>query len=330
MGAKLSRIKENLKKLSGNVFNHQIGVFLIFLVISAVLWFVTALSEEVNRQITCSLQIVNVPDSVTFINEPPKNITVGVRIRGTQLMQRLFGAQPSVNIDFNSFGRDNRFSVTRSAMTEIAQSFLGDESQVQSVYPDSIGVYYTTLPPVYLPVRNEVSVTTVPNIHLVSPVLLVNDSVKVYTAKGLPENLRYISTKDVRINNVDKTCVVKVPLNVPPGTRAVPDSVSVRIVVEPYVTEIKTLPVEAINVPHGKVLQFNPQKVKASFRVPRSMRTKLPAVRIVADYNSIADDSVRSEKIAINTDPWISFIFLDTDSVEYFITNESPTPHYAQ
>lgn len=314
-----NKIRRILHRISGNIFNRQVGIFLIFLVISAVLWVVTSLSDVVNRQIVCRLRIVNVPDSITLISNPPQTVSANVRGRGTLMLRNLFGTEPVVTVNFTDFSRDGRLSLSKNNLYELVQTSLGDENQLQGVYPDSIGLYYTWLPPMRVPVTVRVTATAAPNAHIQGPIVALNDTVNVYYLPSSTRKIKQIETADLHFDNITETRIIKVPLSNIPGTRAVPDSVSLKINVEPYVTVTKTHIIEAINVPKGFKMTLIPEKIKASYRVPRSEANRIPEVHILADYNTV-DDSLSNSHIGLTTDPWMSYIFLEADSVGYYIT----------
>lgn len=320
--ASFNRLGKWFKKISRALFNHQVGVFLIFLVISTFLWFVTSLNEEVNRQLTCRIKLYDVPDSVTLISQPPTHLSASVRVRGTQLLRQLIGSERVIDINFRDYANHNRMSVPKTSLLELVQSVFGDDSQVQGLYPDSIGLLYTTLPPTKVPVDVKVTASTTPNLHIMTPITAVQDSVKVYAINDISKRIKSIPTADIHIENVDKTSVIRVPLRAPAGTRAVPDSVDIKISVEPYITINRIMPIEPVNVPPTYEMNLSPEKIKVSYRVPRSMKNNLPEINVIADYNTL-NDSVSTTKIAINTDPWVSYIFLDADSVNYYLSSKS-------
>ena len=51
-------------------------VFLVFVVISAVLWMIMTLNEEIQKDLRCKIEIINKPDSVTMISYLPDAINV--------------------------------------------------------------------------------------------------------------------------------------------------------------------------------------------------------------------------------------------------------------
>ena len=316
------KIDTTIKYLSGNTFRRQAGVFLIFICISAVLWVVTSLNEEVQRHVDCKVNITHVPDSVTFIKMPPVQVEARVRGRGTHMLRSLFGSQPVVNIDFDKFGRDDRLVVTSRDLVQLVQSTIGDERLIQNLTPDSIVLPYTTLPPVRVPVKIEVTATTRPNVCLYGHIKANIDSVDVYSTGNLATRVTSISTSNLHLENIGETTVVPVKLIVPRGCRVIPDTVRVTINVEPVVTVTRPMTVTPVNVPHGMKVILSPDKVNVSFRMPRSQRDKLPEVDVIADFESFNPDS-NQDKVAVSTAVWLPNVFIETDSVHFYLNDDT-------
>lgn len=314
----LSQLRNKIRKLSGKIFSPQVGVFLIFLAIAAVLWCVTTLNEEMQRELTCNVRVTHVPDSVTFIKEPPTSVTVSVHGRGTHLIRDFFTDPPTVDIDFRDFVKGQRFSLTRRELVDLIQSKFGDARQVQDVFPDTIGVYFTTLPPIRVPVDVRVKADVAPNTYMVEPPVSLTDSVEVYSINIAGQQLRSIPTVDLTLNEVAQSRTIRVPLEIPNGCRVIPDSVDVRVEVEPYVTEVKEMSIQAVNVASGYEVELIPETVKVSFRVPKSQRNDLPSIRVLADFRNV-DGASEQEEIPIRVEPWESNVFLEKDSIKYFI-----------
>lgn len=314
----MGRIGKTLKTLSRRIFSRQTGIFLIFLVISTLLWLVTTLNEQVQRQIDYRLNIINIPDSVTFITDPPTAITVNLRGRGTDLFRSMVGSQPSITVDFNKYAFGDRFAITKRALFEMVQTSLGDERQVMDVTPDSIRVYFTTLPPVRLPVKVAVTAATTPSVCLDGPILPKTDSVTVYSVTPLGRGMRYVSTADTHFADISETTTKAVRIVVPDGCRAVPSTIDVTIRVEPVITVDKMVPVQVINVPPTVDVVIEQPKIKASYRVPRSQRTRLPEIEVVADYAAVSDTLLQG-KLPLSTTQLLPNVFLAVDSVDFYI-----------
>ena len=78
-------------------------MFMVFVVISAILWLVLSLNEEEQYDVRMPLKITHVPDSVTLINEGPPALSASLTAKGTQLLKMNLGRTPTVNVDYRVF-----------------------------------------------------------------------------------------------------------------------------------------------------------------------------------------------------------------------------------
>ena len=293
---------------------------MVFLAIAAVLWVVQVLNDDTQRDIRCSVRITNVPDSLTRVSPIPEAITVSVRARGTQLMKFLWTKAPEMNIDFRTYKSGNRISFGDQALRAYFRNMVEAGSQVQAITPDSLNISFTSRPGVELPVHVDATVLPGPQYAINGKVRALTDSVMVFSLDALPARLTSVSTAPLVLNDVKASQTVRMPLIVPPGARAIPDSVDIRIDVEPLVSKMRRVPVSASNVPHGMKMITVPAQVEVYYMVPMSTYKKTeadPKFTVEADYRSIAGDKVavqitRAPKDFIN-------VFLSTDSVEYIL-----------
>ena len=83
--------------------------------------------------------------------------------------------------------------------------------------------------------------------------------------------MRSVITEPIVLNDVTSSQTLKVALLVPPGSRAVPDSVDVYIDVEPLVAKSREIEIQAVNVPPGYNLVLSPRQVEVYYMVPMSI-----------------------------------------------------------
>lgn len=276
------------------------------------------LNEVIQRDVVCAVRLVNVPDSVTFINDPPEDVILSVRARGTQLIKYEFGSRPVIDIDYRYYHRGNKVSVSRGEFRSIAQNTLGTERTIDAMSPDTLGLLFTTLKPVQLPVTVDAVVNTATNCRQISPAVALVNSVKVYSTKPLSDKVKSIETEQLRFYDVDKSFVSRVRLVPPSGCRIVPDSVDIRIEVERVMSRSKMVEIETVNVPPRYSLRLMPRTVRVDYLVFAKNPTEEPTIRVVADFQTLPAD-FSSEKIGIRLAEPLDDVFLAADSVEYLI-----------
>lgn len=299
----------------------DIGMFMLFVAISAILWIVLSLNEEEQQDIRMPLKITHVPDSVTLISTGPEALSVSLRAKGTQLMKMTLGSTPTINVDYRAYRSDGSVRVSNADLKALARQAAGG-AQVSVVYPDTLMLPYTTHAGYIMPVRADYKVTAGPQAALVGRPKVSPDSVKVFVANGadLPDNTHRINTEPIRLVGLEQTTTRRVRLIGPPLSRIIPDSVDVTFEVEPMIFKSRKVVIEPINVPSDIKLITFPAQIDAFFMVPMSAYTKGGTrFRVVADYRSIKPGSRMVKLKLVDVPDKLYNVQLSADSAEYII-----------
>lgn len=300
----------------------DVWMFLLFLLVSIILWGVMSLNEEEQQDVRMPVRITHVPDSVVLLSSGPEALNVSLKAKGSMLLKMSAGATPPVNIDFREWRSGDQIYLNAGELKGVVrQSASG--SQVGAIFPDSISIPFTTHAGVRVPVLADVRVSTGPRSALVGRPRLSTDSVLIYARGGnMPENSDYIRTEPLRLNGLDQAVSRRLKLLAPPGTRAVPDSVDVAFEVEPLIFKTRKVVIEPVNVPDGIKLITFPAQMDVLYMVPMSAYTHTdPRFRVVADYAGIRRDS-RSAMIKLqllDVPANLQNVHLSSDSAEYIL-----------
>lgn len=296
-------------------------MFLLFVVISTILWAVLSLNEDVQRDIRMPLKITNIPDSVTLINRGPEALSVSLRGKGTQIMKMSAGGAPTLNVDFRAFRSNGTVRLSNADMKALVRNATGG-SQVIVVYPDSLSLPYTTHSGYRLPVRLDYKVTAAPQAALVGQPHVQPDSADLFLASNvkLPDNITSISTEPIRMSTLQTTTTRRVKLIVPAGTRAIPDSVDVTFEVEPMIFKSRKVVIEPVNVPENIKLITFPAQIDAFFMVPTSAYSRSATnFRVVADFRGIKPGARMVKLNLVDVPSQLKNVQLSADSAEYII-----------
>lgn len=317
MPAFLRRIYDNMRSPRGR----DVGMFMIFLLISAILWIVLSFNEEEQQDIRMQLKFTNVPDSVTLISKGPDALSVSLRAKGTQLMKMSIGAPPTVPVDFRAFRSNGAIKVSNADLKALVRNSAGG-AQVSVVYPDTLMLPYTTHAGYAMPVKADYRVTAGPQAAMQGKPVITPDSVKVYVADGaaIPDNLRFISTEPIRPVALEQTTTVRTRLIGPPNTRIIPDSVDITFTVEPMIFKSRKVAIEPINVPANIKLITFPAQIEAFFMVPASKYAGgVTNFRVIADYSTINSRSRMVKLKLVDVPEQLYNVKLSADSAEYII-----------
>ena len=264
----------------------NILTFLIFVLISAIFWFIMALSDENVHEFEVPLKINNIPADVTLLSDPPRKISVEAKDKGTNLLRWQWGNVPEVQLDFSDFFDNGKYiSMNSTQLLGIVRSTFGGGINIVDIKPDSLYMGYTTNPGILKPIIVRSDITTSPN-HIISgPITLSTDSVRVYSATSLPKNLD-IFTDSIILSGLIDTTNIEVSLLTLNGIKITPSKINVMIPVEPLVVKKKNIPIEVANQPDSvKIITF-PSTVNISYAVPISKYNNDDTrVKAYAQYN---------------------------------------------
>ncbi len=312
----VSGILGHIRQIISKSLGRQTVVFLVFLFISAILWLIKSLNEDLQRNLTCEIKIVNVPDSVTFISRIPSKIYLNVSGRGTQLVKYQLGSDPVLEIDFPKYRSGNSVGLSESQLTTNIQNLLGSEVRIQRMDLDSIYIQFTTLPGRSVPVRPDCSIKPVLTARLMGQPEVNPPTVKLYSAIRERLNASYVTTEPFDIKDAKESFTYRTRVVTPAGVRAVPDSVDIHVNIEQLVYRSEEVPIVTINTPPNIKIIPNPPTVRVDYLVPASSPEMRPDLTVVADYRSLKG-SLTSDKIAIRLLHPNDNVFLSSDSVFY-------------
>lgn len=301
------------------VFRNVLG-YLVFVVIAAAFWFILRLNDSMMESFEVKVNVVNVPDTVTFINDPPAVMHVVVRDKATSLMRNGGMNTPEVNINFEDFSGNNTFRFTRNDILAALKTTFGNNAQLMSVSLDSIHCVYTTLRGRRVPVESSCEFYASSG-NVIMPRLNMSPShVMVYSASQEQlDTLTRVFTQHIVKRNLSENARYDVALVGIRGTKFIPSNVRIGVTVEPLVSKEAVVPVTVLNVPENESVVLFPSKVAVGFYVPMSRFNQTnPGIIVTADYADIR--RLHSHKLPLNITHIpndISSVKLFTDSVEY-------------
>lgn len=302
---------------------HNILLYLVFVAIAALFWFMMALNDNIQDTVDVALRIYNVPDSATFITDPPTQIHVSVRDKGTSLLRNGILRRPSINIDFKEYASHGVLRLAPSDLYALLRGTFGSSAQITSISTDSLRLDYTFNPGRRVPIVVRADVTAATGFVISGALRSDRADVVIYSNSADADTITRVYTDRLVRRDLNSTERVSIRLRPIPGVKIVPPSVSVTIPVETLVKKKSTVPITVINVPAKESLLIFPANVDVTYFVPMSkFNNDLTHVSVVADYNSIQGHKSRMPIYVDNRASDAVNVTLLTDSVEYTIVRE--------
>lgn len=299
-------------------------MFLVFVVIATIFWFITALNESVSQSYEVQFSIRNIPDSVTFITDPPADFHVSLRDKGTNILRSGVFKNPVIDVNFEDYARDGVFRISASDLNAEIKADIGSNASISGISIDSLRLYYTDQPGRRVPIVVQSDLTAASGYVISGSPTPVKGSVLAYSIRDEADTLRRVYTKKVVKKDLSQSIVVTVPIIAPANVKLIPSEIEVRINVEPLVRKETYIRVDVDNLPAGEGLLLFPNSVPVSFYVPMSrFNDDSFPIRVYVDYqDTYKTPGSRIPLYLVDSSGSIINPTLSTDSVEYTLVKK--------
>ena len=311
-----------LKKVRHFRFDKEVMTFLVFLLVSAVLWVVQISKEVIQTDVQFKLVVKNIPENVIITSNIPHSIDVTISDKGARLAE-YFLSVPNrvVEVDFSEYDTGgSSFSVENSVLKRLVSGSMNNSIRIVSISPSNLEFYYSKGERKRVPVKFAGKIAPAPQYELCN-VFLEPDSVDVYAPSSMLDTIRAVYTDASVFENVEDTTVSRIALAGIKGAKFIPDSVEINIYSDLFSDKTLQVPIYAENIPDNKILRTFPQSASVTFRVVSSMFNKIKPrdFLLVVDYNSIKEGDTSCRLILRSQPPGVSYVRIVPQDVEYII-----------
>lgn len=279
MNTRLENITQSFKSVYRKIkvffYRYQgknVLIFLFFVLLSFSFWILLSLQEEYEIQVSIPIRYKNMPHDITFVQEPPHEITARVRDKGTVLLNYSLGNKIStLDIDLKDISSKNgKLVYPGKEIESIIMKRLISTTNLLSFNPAQIEEPYSKLINKKLPVVFDGDIRTEPGFQVSGDILIEPLVVDVYASDLVLDTLRTIPTVYTEIKKGRKTITQNVKLARIEGVTVDPENVSVTIPIEEYTEKTLEIPVTSKGVYADFTMRMFPAKVKVSCSVPLS------------------------------------------------------------
>ena len=222
-------------------------IFLFFFLIAGGFWLLQTLNNDYEAEFSIPVRVKDLPNNVVLTSEPPSELRVRVKDKGTVLLNYMLGKSFfPVNLSFLDYkGKNNHVKIYASDFEKKILSQLNVSSKILSIKPDTLEYIYSEGKSKLVPVRLQGKVTAGLQ-YYVSDTICNPDSVLVYAPEGILDTITTAYTQKINLENISDTTRQRVSLS-PEKTVEVP--------------------LHGINFPADKALRAFPSKVQITFQV---------------------------------------------------------------
>ena len=319
-----SKIQQIIRNcLSNNIWNKQFLIFLFFLLLSGAFWLFQALNETYKQEFSVPVKITNVPEGVIITTEPVSKIETTLHDRGVTLINYKYGSEfKPIVIDYNVYANANGHVrvLTKEVLRQVTNQ-LASSTQILNTKPDTIEFYYNHGLHKRVPVVLEGEVKVEPG-YTLTHTKLSHDSVTVYAASSLLDDIVAAHAKIDYLKDVNDTTKMNLHINPIRGAKFIPNNVDFNIYVDRLVEKKVYVPIQPEGFPKDQILLPIPQEVEVSFQVGMDNYRDITADNfvVVASYKDLMKNGSSRCPLRIRVAPdKASRIRLNPNKVEYVI-----------
>jgi len=285
-------------------------LFSVFLLISASIWLLNALSKNYTSVIEYPLVYTDFPEDKVSVGEMPGHLDLQINAHGYALLRYKLFRKP-VPISFNvseynlSSGDDNSSSyiLTRYLKDPIARQ-LPSELQLLEIAPDTLHFRFAGRVTRMMKIKPDFTFSIVTQFTIKDEILLSPDSVEVSGPDLILDTMDYVYTEALDLGELTKNFSDRVRLNQNAELVYNVDRVSCSIELERFTELQVTVPIEVLNLPDSILMQTFPSSIKINCKVGLSKYERIDSYpfRAVVDYDNI-DERVQSLSVSIQNLP---------------------------
>ena len=251
-----------------NERSREFFVFLVFVLIAGAFWLLQTLNDDYETEFSLPLRLRGVPDRVVITSDPPQELRVRVKDKGTVLLNYMLGRSfYPVTMEFAQHaGSEGSVRVPATVLREKVTSQLNASTQLLTIRPDTLEFYYSSGEARTVPVKLLGHVSAGRQYYL-SDTIFTPDSVLVYAPREVLDTLTAAYTQRLNIEGISDTLRQRVTLLQTRGVKHVPTVVDMTLPVDIYTEKTIDVPIESVGFPTDRVLRAFPSRVSVTFQV---------------------------------------------------------------
>lgn len=325
-----NRLWETAKKVRDLLLSHRSREFLIFLFfvfVSFCFWLLQVLNDDYETEFSVPLRLKNLPGDVVLTSEPPDELRIGVKDRGTVLANYMLGRTfYPVTIDYEDYANGgSQVRIPVSTLTKKISSQLNQSTRLLAVRPDTVTYVCVKGKAKKVPVRLH-GETGLDRQYYVCDIACSPDSVTVYAPQEILDTITAAYTQPLSLKNATDTVRRRVTLAKVPGAKFTPTWSDVTIQVDMYSEKTVEVPVRGIDFPADKVLRTFPSKVQVTFQVGLSRFKSVTAddFLVGVPYETILADRKEKCELQLKSAPrYAKHVRISPKEVDYLIEQQA-------
>ena len=317
------RTLEKIRSFLLSKKSREFLIFLFFALVAFCFWLLQVLNDDYETELSISLRMKNVPENVVLTSELPSELKVGVKDRGTVLVNYMLGQTfYPVTIDFEEYiEKGSQVRILSSSLAKRIASQLNQSTKIHTIKPDTLEYIYTKGVGKKLPIKFRGEVKAQRQYYF-ADTIFSPDSVMVYAPREILDTMTAAHTELLEIGEVSDTLRRELHLMPVRGARFTPSQCDVTFLVDVFAEKTVEVPVIGINFPDDKLLRTFPSKVNVTFQIGLSQFKNITGedFTVVVDYLQLQENSNDKCRPTLLRSPEnVNHVRLSPQAIDYII-----------
>ncbi len=274
--------------------NRKIKVFSIFLLLSALFWFFSALSDKYTYLTEFSIAYKNVPFNLTFQETPSTKIEAQIYATGFKIIGHKLKTK-SINFDVSDFKfKDkNTYYYLPNKQLPLLQKQL-HETEITRFNNDSLLIYLGNLITKKIPIKSTIKLDFKSGYKLTESLHINPDSILIKGPEKIIDSIEHIFTMDDEIILIDKNFSKTVDLKLPILNKALSFETKQATItgnVAKFTQGQIEVPINIIGLPQNIQMELYPKTTKVIYQVTFENYQKITEKSFTISCNFPTDTS---------------------------------------
>lgn len=278
---------KNTRKILRSTTSKNYKAFLLFLILTLILWFAIQLTKSYKFQTELTVQLSNIPKHIV-LDATEQKLSLNLNSNGFKLW-RYNVSSNTISIDFNDFEKDSlELQMSPNELkNRIASTYEFNTEDI--IFDQTALVFnYDRKETKLVPINSKIKLNFASGYNTLENLKLSPDSVMISGSLKALENVNFIATREKEIENINDTLRGDIQLIKPASEIDISyEKVKYYLPVEKYSENTLMIGIETINVPDSLELSVFPNQAKVTFLVALKSFEKVSKLdfKVICDYN---------------------------------------------
>ena len=323
----IKALTDKFAKLKEIRLNRNIIHYLICVVIASILWLLNVLNKEYISEITYPVKYVNFPEGKYPIAKLPSQLLLEVNAKGfTLLGHKIRTSFLPITFNVNTYtghfqkkGDIFEYVLNTYDIKDKISSQLSNDIRLNNISPEEIIFKFATTKSKKIPLRPNIDYT-LKRQYILNAIVLIPDSILVSGPGPVIDTLQYAETLPVKFKDLRKTTIHSVRLKPIPDCIFEEKDIDVKLEVEQFTEDKRTLPIVPEQVPDSMNIRLFPSQVSVSYEIGLSKYDKITdkdfIFSVVYPKNT---NNPHLEVKAVKVPPFIKNLSYSPQKIEYIL-----------